>query len=181
MGRKGGKSGTGLSKTRTTENYKKAAEARWGNRAEVFWSRVSKTTDDSCWIYNGKKDHLGYSRQKWKGKNAMTYWISWWLTNGEIPDGKQLNHKCNNPSCVRPDHLYAGTQSENMRDRHNCGKYVRFNHGNINGKSKLNDLIVLEIRRLFKTGETLSNLGKKFNVTSQCVSSVIKRKTWTHI
>jgi hypothetical protein len=81
-----------------------------------FWSKVKKTA--SCWLWTGYIDQRGYGKMwRFPQKAALVSRVSWELHNGPIPEGMNVLHRCDNPKCIRPSHLYLGTQSENMRDR----------------------------------------------------------------
>lgn len=82
---------------------------------ERFWSKVRKTAE--CWYWVGFRDRQGYGRF-YEPKNATSaHRASWHIHYGEIPRDLCVLHKCDNPSCVRPDHLYVGTNADNVRDR----------------------------------------------------------------
>ncbi len=95
--------------------------------AERFWSKVLKT--DWCWLWQGARqssksfrDGKGYGNFSfWRlasGRMATmgTHRVSWMLTHGDIPEGAWVLHKCDHPTCVRPDHLFLGTHADNMAD-----------------------------------------------------------------
>ena len=82
---------------------------------EHFWSSVEKST--GCWLWMGCREKKGYGRIMLDGRPERAYRQAWRLAHGEIPNGLWVLHKCDNPPCVRPDHLYLGTSSDNQRDR----------------------------------------------------------------
>lgn len=83
--------------------------------AERFWSKVSKT--DGCWLWTGYTNAKGYGRIATADGVAMAHRVSYEMHFGPIPDGMLVLHSCDTPSCVRPDHLSAGTHMDNMHDK----------------------------------------------------------------
>lgn len=89
-----------------------------------FWSHVDKT--DGCWLWTGAdKGALGHGRFYVKGKRTKVHRFSWELANGPIPPGLFVLHRCDNGACVRPDHLFLGTQADNIRDMDSKGRRGR--------------------------------------------------------
>ena len=91
-----------------------------------FWDKVNKT--DNCWLWTAAIDSHGYgkiiigSRSDKSRKYRIASRVSWELINGPIPFKKLVLHKCDNPLCVNPDHLFLGTSGDNNRDRHRKGR-----------------------------------------------------------
>ena len=81
---------------------------------EKFWSLVRKT--DRCWLWCGWKGDRGYGRFVIDGVRYRSHRLAWWINGKEIPDGMLVCHRCDEPSCVKPDHLFVGTSKENTRD-----------------------------------------------------------------
>ena len=79
----------------------------------AFWAQVKK--GPGCWVWQGTVNAQGYGRVR-RGAIGGAHRVSWVIANGAIPDGMHICHKCDNPPCVRPDHLFAGTRSDNMKD-----------------------------------------------------------------
>jgi len=86
-----------------------------GGFMERFWNKVNKS--GKCWEWTAGKDSKGYGLFKLNGKMVLAHRRSWILTNGEIPLGMGILHKCDNPSCVNPKHLFIGNHQTNMADR----------------------------------------------------------------
>ena len=90
----------------------------WTRVSEVdkarFWSKANDT--GYCWEWQGSKNNDGYGHFKIHGGHITASRIAYQLINGDIPDGLQVLHKCDNPSCVNPSHLFVGTVQDNMND-----------------------------------------------------------------
>jgi hypothetical protein len=92
--------------------------------AERFWRYVERST--GCWLWIGCRQRPGYGRIGREGGKGTRYahHVSWELHYGPIPEGQQVLHRCDNPPCVRPDHLFLGSQLENVRDMWDKGRAV---------------------------------------------------------
>lgn len=145
---------------------------------ERFWSRVLKS--EECWICTLGPSSI-YSRLGVNGQNVLGHVFSWMITNGQVPDGMKVCHSCDNPRCVRPDHLYLGTHSENMRDMVRK-KRNKPNLGEKNHLAKLTAGDVLFIRyELAVRGRTISSLADQFHTSFQAIYNAATGKVWKHI
>ncbi len=153
--------------------------------AERFWTKVDKTNEDGCWVWTGSKDRYGYGRigmkknGKWTGYNRATR-VIWELTYGPIPNGLLLCHHCDNPPCVRIDHLYLGTKSTNARDAIASGLW-NARTGNRHPKAKLSVAKAVEIRNLSQAGSSQRELAKKFGVSRRTIRACLSRITWKEV
>jgi len=93
------------------------------NTEADFWSNVDKT--DGCWLWTGLTMGAGYGEMGWQGRTQVAHRISWQIHNGEILSGLNVCHHCDTPACVRPDHLFLGTQRDNVRDAVAKGRHTR--------------------------------------------------------
>lgn len=95
--------------------------------AERFWQKVAKADGDACWIWTAAKFPKGYGKVAVEKSRKVdgAHRVAWELTYGSIPIGLSVLHKCDNRPCCRPDHLFIGTQLDNMRDMANKGGYKR--------------------------------------------------------
>lgn len=132
--------------------------------SERFWAMVDKTP--TCWNYTGAKTEFGYGYIGRGGKHGgatVTHRVSWVLHHGEIPSGIQVLHKCDNPKCVRPDHLFLGTQKDNMQDASKKGRCR-------NGREKLTEPMAKALRDRYTAGGiSMKKLGREFNVSAMSV------------
>lgn len=135
---------------------------------ERFFDKVEKT--DSCWIWTGAKNRKNYGMFVYKGRVHMSHRVSYMEWKGEIPDGKLVCHTCDNPSCVNPDHLFVGSNQDNMDDMKSKGRQ-RFLTGENNKNSKLTWQQVREIR---SSDESVLTLAKKYGVSDVTIYYVLK-------
>ena len=138
-----------------------------------FWARVNKTND--CWLWTGGKTGMGYGMFCRHNQHTHAHRLCWELVNGPIPTGMCVLHKCDNPICVRPDHLFLGTQADNMAD---CQAKGRFAKGERNGHHKVTAQQVTEIRRRYAAGESQSGMAEEYGVDPSTISNMITRETW---
>lgn len=144
-----------------------------------FWRHVKKTV--SCWIWTSTKLPTGYGTIKAdrSRENLYAHRVSWKLHFGPIPDGLFVLHKCDNTSCIRPDHLFLGNNADNMRDCSNKGRLNGCStmswHGEKSARSKLTWEAVKDIR---SSKLSLSALAGKYGVQKGAIWKVKMGITW---
>lgn len=158
-----------------------AGEKNHAPLEERFWRNVEKT--DGCWFWKGTKARNAYGIIQTGGKGAKSvtvHRLSYMMHHGEIPDDHVIMHSCDNPSCVNPDHLSAGTYQENALDAIQKGRHARMAPvGSKNGKAVLDDDKVRYIRA--SVGVSHVKLAKELGVSVSCVKGVRSGRTWGHI
>ncbi len=156
-----------------------------------FWERVNKDGPTPahrpelgpCWVWTGylnwQRGGYGYIGRGGRGNGTLrAHRYSWEFHNGPIPEGMEVLHHCDNPPCVRPDHLFLGDQQANVNDM-----WAKDRGPNGARMSKrLTDDDVREIRRLWETGQYRQvELARQFGSTTGAVSAIVRRRSWKHI
>ncbi len=141
---------------------------------ERFWARVIKT--DTCWIWT-KAKRVGYGILHVEGNLWGAHQYAWFLTYG-YRSKMFILHSCDTPACVNPAHLREGTPADNSQDMTDRGRQAK---GGRNGKAKLTEECVLEIKRLLKEGAKMVSIAKKFGVAHPTISNIKHNHCWKHI
>lgn len=159
--------------------------------ATHFWSKVEKT--DNCWTWKGRRNTArgGYGMFDVRRVTVRAHRFAYELVNGPIPAGFEVCHRCDDPRCVRPDHLFLGTRKENAAD---CQSKGRTSRGEGRYDAKLSDDTVREIRQLYATVPRQRNgrpygrgplsvrgLAQRFGVTPSAIHLAVRGRTWRHV
>jgi hypothetical protein len=158
-----------------------------------FWAKVDRSGGvDACWPWKGSR--LGeYGGFCWKRKNVGAHRVAWILTNGEPPDDKpNILHRCDNPPCCNPAHLFPGTLADNANDMHSKGRFpVRRGdrhwsrlhpekrpRGETINTAKLTTADVAAIRL---SAESSPRLAVRYGVNRTLIWQIRTRKIWRHV
>lgn len=145
------------------------------NSTAGFWTKVERN-DDGCWGWLGSTDSCGYATL---GKSrTRAHRLSYEIHVGDIPPGMRVCHRCDNPPCCNPAHLFLGTAAENSRDMVIKG---RSNRGERNGHARLSEPEVLRIRSLRAKGMTLKAVAAECGVSFQTVHDITTKRRWAHL
>ena len=161
-------------------------------RIAAFWSKVDKSGGpDACWNWTGSFYPSGYGAVRWNGHTHLSHRLAYALSYGAIPQGMCVCHRCDNPPCCNPTHLWIGTKADNNADKMKKGRMVvargsqngqnthpeRTPRGELHVCAKLTDAQVDEIRELFAHGYTnKSRLGRQFGVSDTQINRIVTGK-----
>lgn len=154
-----------------------------------FWDNAEKA--DGCWLWSGSTQTFGYG--KYDGR--LVHRVVWELTNGQIPDGLCVLHKCDNPPCVNPDHLFLGTKKDNTADMtakgRDKGRWVKGQankcpaaakaRGEKHWMAKLSEADIVSIRSIRASGYTHRQMGKMYGVSHSMIGYILRGHNWAHV
>lgn len=171
--------------------------------AERFWPKVQR--GDGCWLWTAAVHRNGYGKFNIGGKIVLAHRVAWALSVGAVPEGTYVCHRCDNPQCVRPDHLFLGTATDNSEDMANKGrstvgpmkeesdyhrpKRVEGQRQTANMPrgvqcpwAKLTEDNVREIRKRYSMERiTQRALAIEFGVSLMTINDIIHRRRWAHL
>jgi HNH endonuclease len=149
------------------------------NTVAEFWERVRKT--ETCWIWTDRMAAGGYGSFSFHGKQWRTHRFSWTMHFGEIPQGLKVCHRCDNPLCIRPDHLFVGTQRENVEDAFRKGRLKPYRRrvGVNHHMAKLTAEDVVAMRELRNaTGVSYQRIARRFKVSTMTAYRAVVGQAW---
>jgi len=152
---------------------------------ERFWSRVEiprkpdgSLDHNACWLWNGNDvDRDGYGRISDGGEKKRAHRVALELSG--IDPGIVVMHRCDEPRCCNPSHLLPNkTQTANMKDKVRKDRQAK---GSRNGRAKLTEENVREIRRSVATGTTQAHLARQYDLDKSTISDIVRRRIWKHV
>jgi hypothetical protein len=154
----------------------------------LLWSSLRKMSEEDhflrccvpepmsgCWLWVNRTDKVGYGKFQRNGTQRLAHRVSWGLFRGEIPEGMWILHRCDNPSCVNPDHLFLGTVQDNHDDMRAKGR------GIFGTRHKLNKLTEDQVREIFNGTSSLPKTAALYGVHMALVWRIRKGIIWKHI
>ena len=146
-----------------------------------FEDKCVDVLPSGCRIWMGAVNEQGYGILTAWGRRYKAHRAAWEIFHGSAPESHVL-HRCDVPSCVNPDHLFVGTQGDNMRDMAMKGRGgVSRPTGETQGSSKLTEGNVRDIRKLYAAGVKQKEIASKFGIHRTNVSLIVLRKGWKHV
>jgi hypothetical protein len=136
---------------------------------------------EGCWLWTGATSSTGYGAFGLEGGQMVgAHRFAYYLANGPIPDNAFVCHTCDTPACIRPAHLFVGTQADNMADKVSKGRQYR-PVGEKNRMAKLVAADVLEIRARFANGDHYRDIARDYNLHPEYVHAVVSGRRWAHV
>ncbi len=143
-------------------NYE-GIKAKLNERTEV---------DGECWVWKGARRPNGYGAVRWVLEDGTVFYLphraSYAAFKGEIPEGMFICHSCDNRACVNPDHLWTGTNADNVNDMWEKGR---------NQKMLVTEELTRSVQELYKQGMRQVDLAEKFGISQQSISKIVRRET----
>jgi hypothetical protein len=150
-----------------------------------FWEKVHKS--EGCWNWTASKDRRGYGHFSLNGRGAApvkAHRLSFFVATGVEPGDSDVCHHCDNPACVRPDHLFLGTAKDNAMDASKKGR-LKNNGKNCKGAqnpaAKLTDKNVIQIRGMLRLKISKGTIAKLFKVSRKAIQKIQTGESWSHV
>jgi hypothetical protein len=144
-----------------------------------FAARLRETRS-GCREWTGATDRGGYGNVKFFGRATGTHRVAWILENGDIPHGLWVLHRCDNPLCCNPDHLFLGTRRDNIEDMIAKGRKAVL-PGSKHPNAKLYEESVRRIREASLFGAKRKDLARLYGVIPANISMIVTRQSWRHV
>ena len=145
---------------------------------ERIEEKITRIPEAGCWVWMGSTQVRGYGELISNNRKYLAHRASYEAFVGKIPEGMYVCHACDNVSCVNPNHLFLGTQKQNLQDMASKGRSTK---GSKNPMAKLDNYAVKQIREGIQKGLTDSNLAKSWMICRQTINNIRNGKVWNHV
>lgn len=144
-----------------------------------FDERLKENAATGCLEWQAGRDAYGYGRLFFNGRQERSHRVAWIRAHGAIPAGMHVCHRCDNPPCCNPDHLFLGSNTDNRRDSVRKGRAPR---GELQGNSKLTRGDIERVRDIARVGNrSQREIASYFDMSQKHVSRVIRGDAWRHV
>ena len=146
---------------------------------DLFWERVKVGEPNECWPWLAGKGHMGHGNTRWRMKRRMAHVVAYEIVTGkEVLKPFCVLHRCDNPPCCNPRHLFEGTKRDNAQDMVSKRRSL---FGERNNKAKLTEADVLTIRKRVASGETQTAVARDFHVGQPQIGNIVRGDHWKHV
>jgi hypothetical protein len=152
-------------------------------RGELFWAQVDKNAPGGCWLWTGWKLNSGYGETTLFRKKILVHRLSYLWANGELPKGLHVLHRCDVPLCVNPEHLFLGTDKDNIADMYAKGRDASRGEKNLRAKlteAQARAILDLKDTGYFKRG-VARTLAEEHGVGVGAIHAIWRGASWKHI
>lgn len=155
---------------------------RKSKTAAFSWGRVDVRGEDECWPWLGATNVWGYGDCVYAGRRSNASRAAYLDKNGGIQSGHVVCHRCDNPICCNPAHLFAATQADNLEDCRRKGRQ-RYRKGANHHRptAKMTPEKVMEARRLYASGVTQTEIARRWGMHSSVISRAVRGESWKHV
>lgn len=151
---------------------------KYKNALDAYKANLIMNGPDECWGWSGKGDGKGYGVLSYKPMPWKIHRYSYTLYNGEIPDGMYVLHKCDQPICSNPNHLFAGTNLDNIKDMLHKKRNAK---GEMLPQATITKEVAWKIKEMILAGERMIDISRKMNVGYSLVNAIKRKSTWKHV
>lgn len=146
---------------------------------ERFWAKVDRSGGESaCWIWTRLRTSDGYGMLSFRDRNVRAHRFSMMLAGAEVSKDTHVCHRCDNPPCVNPAHLFVGTNADNKADMVHKERQAR---GEKNAAAKLTDADVVAIRAAHAARVRIRDIERQFRIGKTQIDKIVRRKAWRHV
>jgi hypothetical protein len=147
---------------------------------ERFWARFTPEPNTGCFLWTGAVTRDGYGSVRTGNQSLRVPRIAWALTHGPAASDEFVCHRCDNPLCGNPAHLFLGSHSDNMRDMAAKGR-ANPPRGSACCLAKLTESEVRDIRRRAARGESQRSIARAYGLRHNSISYIVRRINWAHL
>ena len=142
---------------------------------ERFEEKYCPEPNSGCWLWTHGTNRKGYGHFYFNGERWMAHRASWVMAHGEIPKGMHVLHRCDTPCCVRPDHLWLGSNADNVAD---CMTKRRHRFGSKSNLAKIDDKTALQI---YNDRSSAKQIAQRHNLHISTIRRIKSKLIWKHI